>query len=231
MGWDEQAVLACGNPPTAMLLAGGFARAALGKLSAEERAPFDSLHRALRGWIPKRRPEELNAIYETWWPQTMAVDVAHNSAGHPSRHAMTCAYLQVYCVMKLLKGRVLPADGFYDMSDEDFVRIGREVAKASKTSVGAMTHRVDSLLELKGKFDAQCALVDRMLWEVEVRERTVPSRLRPALLHLSSGGSWQWRDLGGTRMLKLPRPGAAITLRLDEEELAILASYVPDLAS
>ena len=230
MNWKKQAALTSSHPASAFLMAGGMAKMVLGSLEPEERAPFDAFHTAMRGWLPKRRPAELTEIYESRWAPMVAVDAANDGDAHPSSRAMRCAHLQVFTVLPLLRKRVLPPEAFYDMTQEDFIAIGSEVAKVAKTSMAALSHRAAALLAAKGDpFPEQCALADRMLWDVSVRERQAPERVRPALLHLSAGSAWEWQDVGGTQMLRIPTKNATLTLRLEDDERAALAEYVPGI--
>ncbi len=213
----------------ALLAAGGCTKMASIALPPGEREHFDALHLALRRWLPGGDIAEINRIYLGEFGRCMEVRLRYNDPRHPSGLAMTGAYLQFYCITPIV-GRALPGDGFYDMGFEDFVAVSQRAARLG-TSLVALTHRFEGLALLAGaSWDEKCRAVDRMLWDERVNEKEYDARLRPIVLHLSSGGAWEWRTTGSTSLLHLPRRDGALSVRLSEAELASLVTLCPGLA-
>lgn len=218
------------RPSLGLLAAGGCTRMVACRLPPEHRAPFDELHDALRRWLPG---EDRAAIVDLYWrlfPACMQVCLHYNKRSHPSDATMSAAYLQFRCLLPML-GRVLPADGFYDMSFEDFFAIAKRTAKPG-TSATVLAHRFERILELESRpWSEQCEAVDRMLWELPVKETAFAPRLRRLVLHLSVGGAWSWREMSGARLLHFQGEGGAVSLVLSAEERAALAALCPALAA
>lgn len=153
----------------------------------------------------------------------------YNKRSHPSDATMSAAYLQFRSLLPML-GRALPADGFYDMSFEDFLSIAKRTAKPG-TSATVLAHRFERILELEARpWSEQCEAVDRMLWELPVKETAFAQRLRRLVLHLSAGGEWRWREMSGARLLCFQAEGGAVSLVLSAEERAAIAALCPALA-
>lgn len=220
----------------ALLAAGGITRMAACRLTPDERAPFDDLHAALRGWLPQGEPcsgdalRTINAIYDAHFPRCLAVDIHYNSRRHPSRMACSGAYLQFYALLPMV-GRGLPADGFYDMTPDTFVEIATQASRGW-TSPTVLIRRFERLLAAAARpWHEQCALADRIPWELRCVEAAMPLRLGTAAAHLAAGSEWRWRVLSGHEFLEVDADAGTIALRLSVAERAELAAVFPFLAS
>ncbi len=216
------------RPKLALLAAGGCTRMVACRLPEEHRAPFDELHRELRAWFPSAEGSALSDIYWRAFPACLDVCTYYNKRTHPSDAAMTAAYLQFRALLPVV-GRVLPGDGFYDLGFDDFLANAKRTARPG-TSAAALAHRFARLLEIESEpWEALCEAVDRMLWEVPIKESAFPPRLRRLVLHLSSGGAWRWREMSGARLLHAEVDGGSVSLSVSPAERAALSVICPGI--
>lgn len=229
MSWAEAAASVANFPGPALLAAGGFSKTIASHLPPEEAKVFGDFHEAMVNWFDKKGSAELATLYETWWPKLLAVansKAQYNKPTHAASIALSTAYLQMHAVRGLVPNDALPADGFRDMSPEDFAVIGKKCAK--KTSTKIFQRRVEALIDNKKKpWAEQRAHADRMGWQHPVKENAFEKHQRNGVVALACGSLAKWVTVGNDKLLRVPDGESASVIRLSDEERATLAPWLP----
>lgn len=215
------------EPALGLLAAASCARAACVGLSPEEAAPFEALAAALLSWWParKRSPDEL---YKT---EFTACLVARESGPERLRLPMEAAYLEMAALLRL-DPRSLPADGFYDLGEDDFVALVRKVAKAERTDLELWKARFEAMLEAKSSpWPELVARAGRMGFGRDLSKlRELPEPLEGVARFAALGAVWSWSMMGPKHALRLELGSTKRIAVLDDAQRATLLSVLPWLA-
>lgn len=213
------------KPPLAMLVAGRATEMVGSPLPEPARAPFSALARAIEAWWPKkaRNPED---IYANEFAACLAVMEEHKAAAA----AMKGAYVQMAALLKVAP-RTLPADGYYDLGEEDFIALLREAAKVAKLPIAQLQARLEHLLEHpKEKWPQLVARADRMHWGRSAPWGKLDGRVRDLASLADLGASWSWSQVGQQQALRLELDAIKRIAVLSAEELAALRAVIPAIA-
>lgn len=215
------------KPALGLLAATGAQRAACLALEPEERAPFEALSGTLLGWWPKQKasPTEL---YEGSFPACQAM---REQVGDRARLAMDAAYLQMAALLKL-DPRSLPADGPYNLREDDFVALVRRLAKANHTDLELWKGRFAGLLEASDQpWEALIARADRMGFGRNVPKlRDLPAPLNDLARTVDLGAVTSWSQMGPKHALRLELGSTKRIAMLDDEQKAALIAALPWIA-
>lgn len=215
------------QPPLGLLVAASCTRAACVGLSAEERAPFEALATALLGWWParKRSPEEL---YQAEFTACLS---ARETGRAELRLAMDAARLSMAALLKL-DPRSLPADGFYQLGEDDFVALVRRIAKAGHTDLELWKARFEHLLEAKDEPWAELtARATRMGFARDTPKlRELPEPLQGLARLADLGAKSSWSMMGTRHALRLELGTTKRVGVLDDAQRATLCAALPWLA-
>jgi len=218
------------RPGAALLAAGGFAEMAMaaGKLPEEERSAYRALQRALRAWLGDVDGGRLRQIVDVEFDQCLALH-GHSPRTKARDCALSCAYLQIRCVLPKVRDALpglLYSDGYLDMDMPEMLELGKRSARLNKTSTKVVTLRLVRLEALALRpWSQQQVASDRMPWTRSFDDKPLEPRLRPAVLELAIGARWEWAQVHGTRMLRV-RGDNTLTLRLSEEEESALQPFL-----
>lgn len=213
------------RPPLAMLFAGRATAMLTSRLPAEGRAPFDALSQALSGW-PNGEGDP-NSICEKEFAHCLEAVGAHETEG--MKAAMTGAYVQMAALL-MAKPRSLPAGGYYEMDEEDFLKLLRAAAKASRLPVAQLESRMKLLIDHKNeRWPKLIALVDKMRWDRGAPWGKLDKRVRALAALADLGATWSWSAVGGQQVLCLELDGTRRISALKPEELAALKVVIPSI--
>jgi len=211
------------RPPLAMLVAVKATEVFAAELPEEKSAPLRALSEALLGWWPKRKrdPED---IYKNEF--AACLDVLDEN-----EPALQGAYLQLAGLLKA-KSRSLPADRYYEMDENDFVKLLRDAAKVSKLPVAQLESRLKLLIEhQKEKWPDLIGRADRMRWARGAAWSKLDKRVRALAAFADLGAKSSWCDVGGQQALRLELDGTKRIAMLDAEELEALRRVIPAIAA
>ncbi len=212
------------KPALGLLATAGAQRAACMALDDAERAPFEALTNALLSWWPKQKasPTEL---YEAHFPACQAV---REAAGDRARLAMDAAYLQMAALLKL-DPRSLPADGPYNLREDDFVALVRRLAKANHTDLELWKGRFSGLLEASDQpWDALVARAARMGFGRAIPKlSSLPSPLNDLARTIDLGAVTSWSQMGPKHALRLELGTTKRIAMLDDDQKASLIAALP----
>jgi len=215
------------KPALGLLAAAGAQRAACLSLEAEERAPFEAMTATLLAWWPKQKasPTEL---YEGSFPACQAV---RETAGDRARLAMDAAYLQMAALLRL-DPRSLPAEGPYNLREDDFVALVRRLAKANHTDLELWKGRFAGLLDVSDQpWEALIARTSRMGFGRNVPKlRELPAPLNDLARLIDSGALTSWSQMGPKHALRLEMGSTKRIAMLDDEQRAALIAALPWIA-
>ena len=215
------------KPALGLLAAAGAQRAACLSLEAEERAPFEAMTGTLLAWWPKQKasPTEL---YEGSFPACQAV---RDTAGDRARLAMDAAYLQMAALLRL-DPRSLPAEGPYNLREDDFVALVRRLAKANHTDLELWKGRFAGLLEAASEpWVALIARAGRMGFGRNVPKlRELAAPLNDLARSIDAGAVTSWSQMGPKHALRLEMGTTKRIAMLDDEQKATLIAALPWIA-
>lgn len=221
---SARALWATRQPALGLLAAVSCARAACTGLSPEERAPFDALSEALLSWWParKREPGELHAT------EFAACLAARDARPERLALAMEAAYLEMAALLRLTP-RGLPADGVYDLGEDDFVAFVRKVAKASRTDLELWKTRFEALLEASATpWPELVARAGRMGFGRDLGGvRTLPEPLAGLARFALLGAVASWSPMGAKHALRLELGTTKRTGVLDDAQRAAICAALP----
>jgi hypothetical protein len=212
--------------PLGLLAAVGCGRSACATLTEEERAPFDAFGAALLAWWPKktRAPAELHEV-------EFAACVKAREGSDRLRLAMDAAYIEMAAALRLDK-RSLSADGVYQLGEDDFVALVRNVAKASHTDLELFKARFELLLEhKKTPWPELVALTDRIGFGRDMAKlKRLPEQLQALGRLADLGGKATWSMMGPKHALKVELGSTKRTAVIDDEQREQVLELLPWLA-
>ena len=215
------------SPALGLLAAASAGRAACVALTPEERAPFETLASTLLAWWPlrARAPEDL---YENEFKACLrAREYGHDGL----RLAMDAAHLEMAALLKL-DPRSLPADGFYNLGENDFVALVRRIAKAGNTDLELWKGRFEQFLERKdAPWPELVAQAGRMGFARQMPKlRSLPENIAGLARFADLGAASSWSMMGPKHALKLELGTNKRIAVLDDAQYAALAEALPWLA-
>ncbi len=215
------------RPPLAMLVAAKASEMLASRHSADIRAPFLSLSKALVDWWPKRQVQP-QVIYEN---EFLACIEPYGEKEPPAKMQplVKGAYLQIAGQMKVAPWS-LPAGGYYDLDEDDFVLLLRDAAKAGRLPVAQLEARLKHLLEhSREPWHALVDRANRMSWTRGESWGKLDKRVRTVAALADLGATSSWIDVGGKRALQVEVEGTKRIAMLSPEELASLRLVIPSI--
>ena len=212
------------RPPLGMLVSSLATETLTADLAAEQRAPFDALATALRGWWPRRKrdPED---IYNAEYSACLAL--AEHRAVAP---ALAAAKIQMAGLL-IAKPRGLPPGDHYDVEVEDFLVLLRDAAKTSRLPIVQLDARLKLLLEHKKQpWPELVARAERMSWGKGAKWGKLDKRVRALAALADLGAVASWTEIAGQRALSLQLDGTKRIAMLNAEELESLTRVIPRIA-
>jgi len=213
--------------PLAILVAARATDMVGARLSADARAPFLALSEALVDWWPRRKIEP-EQIYETEFRACLEA-YAKTEPSVPLQPVLAGAYVLMAALLKVAP-RSLPADGYYDLDEKDFLKLLRDAAKAGRLPVGQLEARLRHLLErAKDPWHELVARAGRMSWTVGAPWSKLDKRLRALASLADLGATSTWTVVGDQRALNIQLDGTKRIAILSAAEVETLRTVIPSI--